>query len=137
MIITDLFLYTDRKAFDQAVAWTNTPSKHKKLNDCMAILKDHAFKNLQVVQLMLQKVEVEQGIKQCWSKDSPEYIEAARYLASWDYKKALNKLEGLVVQRLFELAKVGLSGTGMISHSDVHYYTTLDSFSLFIAQATN
>jgi len=30
-------------------------------------------------------------------------------------QKALDKLEGLVVQRLFELAKMGLSGTGLCS----------------------
>ena len=39
-----------------------------------------------------------------------------------EYQKALNKLEGLVVQRLFELSKMGLSGTGM---SFIAYCTCL------------
>ncbi|KAI0262449.1 hypothetical protein BC834DRAFT_804116, partial [Gloeopeniophorella convolvens] len=37
---------------------------------------------------------------------------AAKYLATREYQKALAKLEGLVVARLFELHKAGLSGTG-------------------------
>jgi len=45
-----------------------------------------------------------------FSKKSDHY--SLEYLAIRDYQKALDKLEGLVVQRLFELAKMGLSGTG-------------------------
>ena len=44
-----------------------------------------------------------------------------------DYQKALDKLEGLVVQRLFELTKMGLAGTGtcldpFIYNIDSYYY---------------
>ncbi|KAI0259058.1 hypothetical protein BC834DRAFT_834218 [Gloeopeniophorella convolvens] len=41
-----------------------------------------------------------------------EWKDASKYLATWEYQKALSKLEGLVVARLFELHKIGLSGTG-------------------------
>ena len=88
------------------------PSKRKALNDRASLLRDHAFESLQTVQAMLQKAELDHDIKQRWSKDSPEYINASRYLATREYQKSLNKLEGLVVQRLFELSKAGLSGTG-------------------------
>jgi hypothetical protein len=42
-----------------------------------------------------------------------EWKKAASYYATRVYQKALSKLEGLVVARLFELHKMGLSGTGM------------------------
>lgn len=44
----------------------------------------------------------------------PEWQTASRYFATRDYQKALTRLEGLVVARLFELHKMGLSGTGAI-----------------------
>ena len=41
-----------------------------------------------------------------------EWKEAAEYMEIHEYQKALDKLEGLVVQWLFELTKMGLAGTG-------------------------
>ena len=41
-----------------------------------------------------------------------EWKEVAEYMEICEYQKALDKLEGLVVQWLFELTKMGLAGTG-------------------------
>ncbi|KAI0257732.1 hypothetical protein BC834DRAFT_839332 [Gloeopeniophorella convolvens] len=42
----------------------------------------------------------------------PEWQNALKYFSTRQYQQALAKLEGLVVARLFELHKMGLSGTG-------------------------
>ncbi|KAI0259649.1 hypothetical protein BC834DRAFT_783362, partial [Gloeopeniophorella convolvens] len=42
----------------------------------------------------------------------PQWRTAAEYFSTREYQKALAKLESLVVARLFELHKMGLSGTG-------------------------
>ena len=45
----------------------------------------------------------------------PEYINALRYMGRRDYEKALDNLQRLVVQRLFELHKMNQSMNGMQS----------------------
>ena len=51
-------------------------------------------------------------ITERWLPSTPEWKEAAAYMEICKYQKALDKLESLVVQRLFELTKMGLAGTG-------------------------
>lgn len=48
-----------------------------------------------------------------WLPGSPEYQEATQLLTEREYRRSLDELERLVVQRLFELTKAGMSGTGM------------------------
>jgi hypothetical protein len=59
------------------------------------------------------RVEEALGIETRWMPDSPEYKEALVTLRERKYRRALDKLERLVVQRLFELTKIGMSGIGM------------------------
>jgi hypothetical protein len=66
------------------------------------------------MQNLLQEFENVHGIANRWTPDMPEWKEASHYFATRDYQKALTRLEGLVVARLFELHKMGLSGTGMV-----------------------
>ena len=53
------------------------------------------------------------GISKRWTPDTPEYIETARYIHERQYHQALNRLQHLVVQRLFELHRLNLSGIGV------------------------
>lgn len=48
-----------------------------------------------------------------WTSDSPEYIEATKLLSQCKYLKAVNELERLVIQRLLEMTKLGIAGTGV------------------------
>lgn len=57
-------------------------------------------------------MEEELGIDERWMQDSPGYQEGLKLLSERKYRRALDKLETLVVQRLFELTKLGMSGTG-------------------------
>lgn len=56
-------------------------------------------------------MELQMGINR-WTPDSPEYKATLQYIAERDYQVALQKLHGLVVQRLFELHTMNISQTG-------------------------
>ncbi|KAK1217449.1 hypothetical protein PQX77_019914 [Marasmius sp. AFHP31] len=56
--------------------------------------------------------EVEHGISERWTPESPEYLSAEKGLVHRQYRHALDELERLVVQRLFELTKLNMSGVG-------------------------
>ena len=58
-------------------------------------------------------LEVELGITSCWHSGTPKYIDAVKYIAERLYHRALNNLQWLVVQHLFELHKLNISQTGM------------------------
>jgi len=60
------------------------------------------------------ELEVQMGIAKRWTPDSPEYTEMARYIHERRYHQALNHLQRLVVQRLFELHRLNLSGIGKL-----------------------
>jgi len=56
--------------------------------------------------------EVQMGIDKRWTPDTPEYAETVRYIDERRYHQALNHLQRLVIQRLFELHRLNLSGIG-------------------------
>ncbi|KAH9847417.1 hypothetical protein C2E23DRAFT_741984 [Lenzites betulinus] len=56
-------------------------------------------------------LEVKMGIVTRWHPGTPEYVSAMQYIAQRDYRVALEKLHGLVVQRLFELHNMNISQT--------------------------
>ncbi|EPQ50029.1 hypothetical protein GLOTRDRAFT_21641, partial [Gloeophyllum trabeum ATCC 11539] len=60
----------------------------------------------------IKTLERQLGIEQRWEESSSQYITAKAKVAERNYRKALDALERLVVQRLFELTKLNMSGTG-------------------------
>ena len=50
-----------------------------------------------------------------WSEASEEYRTTKHKLAKRKYRRALDELERLIVQRLFELSKLNVSGMGMLA----------------------
>ncbi|KAG6876186.1 hypothetical protein C0992_000548 [Termitomyces sp. T32_za158] len=48
---------------------------------------------------------------QRWTFSSPEFLEISKYISRRKYEQALDKLQKLVIQRLFELQKMNLSYT--------------------------
>ena len=64
--------------------------------------------------VLLQVLELEDrmGIMQRWTPATPEYTEMVRYISERRYHQALNNLQRLVTQRLFELQRLNLSGVG-------------------------
>jgi hypothetical protein len=63
-------------------------------------------------------------ISHCWTVDTPEWQDAVKYLQIRAYQLAVDKLEGLVVQHLFELTKANLSGTGTSVSACEHGYVS-------------
>ena len=59
-------------------------------------------------------LEVKLNIKQTWTEDDPEYQDAAWYLQHRDFHHALDCVQQLVVQRLFEMSKANIAGMGNI-----------------------
>ena len=55
------------------------------------------------------------GIGNRWDPLSPEYLETLGYLNTRSYQRALEELQRLVIQRLFELHKMNMSATGEYS----------------------
>lgn len=47
-----------------------------------------------------------------WTATSPQYQDAVKLMAERDWRRALDRLEYLMVQRMFELAKSHAFGTG-------------------------
>jgi hypothetical protein len=47
-----------------------------------------------------------------WEMTSDKYKDVKKKVVEWEYRRALDELERLIVQRLFELTKMNLSGTG-------------------------
>ena len=58
------------------------------------------------------RFEEENTIAKRWLPTSPEYLSALKMMTERQYRRSLDNLERLVVQRLFELAKLGQSGVG-------------------------
>lgn len=57
-------------------------------------------------------LETALGITQRWTEDSQQYQDAVKFIAERDWRRALDRLEYLMVQRMFELAKSHTFGTG-------------------------
>jgi hypothetical protein len=68
----------------------------------------------------VDKHEAELGIKTRWTPNSSEYKAILSELHLRDYRHALDRLEYLVVQRMFELSKLGMSGVGKLNYFIPH-----------------
>lgn len=67
---------------------------------------------LAIINDELIEMEEEMGIEHRWLPGSAEYREGAKVLVERRYRRAIDTLERLIVQRLFELSKLGMSGLG-------------------------
>jgi hypothetical protein len=52
------------------------------------------------------------GLDEQWSENDSEYQRTLKFIQNRTFIKAVDQLERLVVQRLFELSKANLAGTG-------------------------
>ncbi|KAF8869625.1 hypothetical protein CPB85DRAFT_1262114 [Mucidula mucida] len=85
----------------------NPQGNRKKERQRRAILKKHELKLEEVVAL-----EDRLDIVERWEVGSLARQELAERVATRDYRLALDKLESLVVARIFELTKMNMSQTG-------------------------
>ena len=59
------------------------------------------------------EIEQQIGIEEHWSVEDPHYLDALKYIHNPTFIGVVEHLEGLVVQRLFELLKANLAATGV------------------------
>lgn len=75
---------------------------------------DAAYSKLQNCEELVFSLENQLSIAERWDQESSEYKHYKDEAHIQEYRAALDELERLVVQRLFELAKLGMSGTGSV-----------------------
>ena len=85
-----------------------------ELSKTRRVETERRFAREQHNRLLLQvlELEVQMGITKRWTPEMKEYAETARYINERQYHRALNNLQRLVTQRLFELHRLNLSGVG-------------------------
>ncbi|KAF7371636.1 hypothetical protein MVEN_00019100 [Mycena venus] len=108
---------TDQMEYYQRLV--NLNERHVKLKEAFkegltanGTVRRHARKNYDRAVKAVQEMEVKMDITVRWMVDDEEWEKAATLVASRRYRLAVNRLEQLVVKRLFELTKMNMSGTG-------------------------
>ncbi|KAH7917652.1 hypothetical protein BV22DRAFT_1108532 [Leucogyrophana mollusca] len=71
-----------------------------------------AHRKLALQMNVVDDLERRHGITERWTSSHPEWVKAADYIKRRHFIRAVEELEGLVVQRMFEHSKVNLAGTG-------------------------
>lgn len=61
------------------------------------------------------EIELRLQILRRWHPSEPKYIDATKFIDHNGFVAVVDELEGRIVQRLFELAKANLAGTGTFS----------------------
>jgi hypothetical protein len=67
-----------------------------------------------ILQREVVAMEIRLGIICRWEPSSPEYQRTLSFMSTRKYQKALDHLQRLVVQRLFELHRLNVAQTGML-----------------------
>jgi hypothetical protein len=71
-----------------------------------------AFQRVNLNLNAVEDLERKLGITERWTPAHADFQKAVAYVRNRQFIRAVEALEGLVVQRLFELSKANLSGTG-------------------------
>ncbi|KAK1220387.1 hypothetical protein PQX77_016845 [Marasmius sp. AFHP31] len=72
----------------------------------------HSLEQRNDLKLEVQALELKLGVKERWVAGTAQWERVKRMANMADFQKAVDKLEGLIVARLFELTKMNMSGTG-------------------------
>jgi hypothetical protein len=83
------------------------------------------FTRWQVKEEELTRYEEEHSIDVRWVPDSDIYKETQKLLVERSYRRAVDNLERLVVQRLFELTKLGMNGVGKSTYYSCSFEAVL------------
>lgn len=70
----------------------------------------HAQQRLVVRQVAVQTLELKLDIGRTWHPSDEKYKQVEHYLNNRKFHQALNRLQSLIVQRLFELQKANVPG---------------------------
>ena len=105
------------------LAWDMTIACGAVGKDLTKLTRDHttAFNRIIRTENQISLLETQLGITERWTADSADYVHITDFVKNHNYLRAINSLEALVVQQLFELTKMNHSGmgTGTFAHSFV------------------
>ncbi len=87
-------------------------AKRKKETTRIRMRARTTFSRYALAEEEVLRMEEELGIEERWLPGSPEYAQGIEELGCRKYRLALDHLERLVIQRMFELTKLGMSGIG-------------------------
>lgn len=76
------------------------------------VARRHGEEKMERDRQSVEELEVKLGIQERWTVDSPKWVSTTRDIKERKFQVALNALELLVVQRIFELTKMNRSQTG-------------------------
>ncbi|KAG6835638.1 hypothetical protein H0H93_016291 [Arthromyces matolae] len=93
----------------------------------------HLNERHEKISVELIQMEERMNISERWTPSTSEYIKTSKYMSERNYEKALDKLQKLVIQRLFELHKLNLASTAYRARS--HIAKSLQSRSQAIRNA--
>lgn len=85
------------------------------VRQCANVVTAEYNSALRRYQLQLNAVEHFErvnNIAQRWTPDHPDYVASVQYVKHRAFIRVVEELEGVIVQRLFELAKANLASTG-------------------------
>jgi len=107
-IPTDYHFSLPNESTGRSSTYTSDLSKTRQLET------ERHFAREQHNSIRYQVLELEEhmGITKRWTPATPEYVETVRYISERRYHQAINNLQRLVTQRLFELHRLNLSGIG-------------------------
>ena len=88
------------------------PQRGKRGQPTPETKRRHADENLERATRAVQELETKLGVTKRWTPVDEEYQQAAVLVSRRRYQRCLDELEGLVVSRMFELAKMNMSQTG-------------------------
>ena len=90
----------------------NTYNRDVRTTTKLKTARRHAINQHYRITFELAQLEVAMGITQRWTPLDEPYKEAVKYMRERRYRRALEKLQKLVIQRLFELNKLNIAETG-------------------------
>ena len=92
----------------------NSYSAEQSRTQKLETQRRYAAEKVDILLREVNAMEVKLNINRRWTVTSPEYISTIKYVQERKYQRALDRLQRLVVQRLFELHRLNLSGIGML-----------------------
>ncbi|KAG1887413.1 uncharacterized protein F5891DRAFT_967298 [Suillus fuscotomentosus] len=87
----------------------------------------YSAERLATIQQEVTSMEVKMGIANRWQPSSPEYQATLKYMSNHQYQRALDNLQRLVVQQLFELQRLNISQTGASYKMRTHISKSLQT----------
>ncbi|KAJ3912126.1 hypothetical protein F5877DRAFT_54492 [Lentinula edodes] len=93
-------------------AWLSYRPGERDQTAALERTQRHAQENERKILADVHALESKLDVRVRWTEGSKEWDEAGALVMGAKYRRALDKLEGLLVSRIFELSRLNISGTG-------------------------